>query len=29
LLIQIDAGLWFWPITFAASVQAVWLVHGI
>ena len=26
LLIQVDVGIWFWPITFAASVQAVWLM---
>ena len=26
LLIQIDVAIWFWPITFAASVQAIWLM---
>jgi hypothetical protein len=26
LLIQTGAGIWFWPVTFVASVQVVWLL---
>lgn len=29
ILLWSDAGLWFWPVAFAASVQAVWLTWHI